>query len=301
VRRSVLAFTIALLSTAVSAQEVEPRRWGHLPMGVNFAGAGYVRTNGDILLDPVLLLEDVKLEVDTYAVKYIRTFELLNRSARVDMTYAYQQATWTGLLDGQPASAYRSGWADPIVRFSVNLLGAPPLKAAEFARYRSQADKETIVGVGLAVHLPLGEYLEDKLLNLGTNRFTIRPQFGAVHKRGRWSFEATGGVWFYTDNNDFVDGGRREQDPLYAIQTHVVGTFRPGLWVSASGAYGYGAESTVNGTASGDQSDDVFFAISVGYPITRKVGGSVGYVGSRTQHSVGLDSDSFNVGISGFW
>ena len=29
-----------------------------------------------------------------------------------------------------------------------------------------------------------GEYLDDKLINLGANRFAIRPQSGVVHTRG---------------------------------------------------------------------------------------------------------------------
>lgn len=141
----VLAFATLLLAGATSAQEVEPRRWGHLPLGANFVGAGYVHTTGDIFIDPVLLLEDVDLEMDTYALKYIRTFGLLGKTARVDLTQAHQQATWTGLLDGVPARAYRSGWADPIVRFSINVVGAPPLEGTEFARYRGGIEKETIV------------------------------------------------------------------------------------------------------------------------------------------------------------
>ena len=34
------------------AQEVEPRRWSHLPIGLNFAGAGYAYTESDISDSP---------------------------------------------------------------------------------------------------------------------------------------------------------------------------------------------------------------------------------------------------------
>jgi hypothetical protein len=52
--------------------------------------------------------------------------------------------------------------------------------------------------------VPLGEYEEDKLVNLGTNRFTIRPQLGLEHWQGNWVFEVTGSIWFFTDNDDFL-------------------------------------------------------------------------------------------------
>ncbi len=72
------------------------------------------------------------------------------------------------------------------------MFGAPPLEGKEFADYRTAvAPSETIMGLGLAVRLPTGNYEKDKLLNLGSNRFTIRPQLGVVHNRGKWSMEVT--------------------------------------------------------------------------------------------------------------
>ena len=102
----------------------------------------------------------------------------------------YQKGRWTGLLDGVPASTKRAGWTDSIVRLSVNLYGPPPLAGKEYARYRSKNKVDTIVGAGLVVHFPTGEYMSERLVNLGTNRYTIRPQLGVVHTRHNWTFEA---------------------------------------------------------------------------------------------------------------
>ena len=76
------------------AQELEPRRWSHLPIGTNFAGAGYAYTAADISIDPVLLIENADMEMHTWGVKYIRTFELFEKSARVDFAQAYQEGRW---------------------------------------------------------------------------------------------------------------------------------------------------------------------------------------------------------------
>ncbi len=78
------------------------------------------------------------------------------------------------MLNGVPASTDRDGWADSVRRFAVNLFGAPPLAGQEFLDYRKNvATCETIVGAGLVIQLPTGEYLEDKLINLGSNRYTF--------------------------------------------------------------------------------------------------------------------------------
>jgi hypothetical protein len=283
------------------AQELEPRRWSHLPIGTNFAGAGYAYTAADISFDPVLLIENADMEMHTWGVKYIRTFELFEKSARVDFAQAYQEGRWAGVLDGVSTTVRRSGWSDSALRFAINLYGAPPLEGKEYAAYRAETDVETIVGTGLVVQIPTGDYMDDKLINLGTNRFTFRPQIGVVHTRGKWSMEVTGAAWIFTDNDEFFNGNKLEQDPLYTFQGHLTHTFRPGLWATASAGYGYGGQSTVNGAEKDDRKENLAWALSLGYPITRQLGVKVAYIGTRTQESVGLDTDTIAVSFSIFW
>jgi hypothetical protein len=251
--------------------------------------------------DPVLRIEDAEMEMHTWAFKYIRTFELLQKSARIDFIQAYQEGRWSGLLDGVPASIRRRGLSDPVLRFAVNLNGAPPLEGKEFAAYRARVDVETIVGSALVVHFSTGDYMNDKLINLGSNRFTFRPQFGMVHNRGKWSMELTASVWLFTDNDDFFNGNKLEQDPYYTIQTHVVYTFRPGLWVSAGAGYGDGGESAVNGVKKNDRRENLAWALSVGLPITRQLGVKFAYRTIRAQKSIGQDSNDISAAFSIFW
>lgn len=270
-------------------------------MGTNFAGIGYAYTEADISLDPVLRLDDVHLDLQTWAGKYIRTFGLFGKSARIDLTQAYQEGKWSGLLDGVPASVARSGWSDTFVRFAVNLIGAPPMGRREFAAYRSGLREETIVGAGLVVRLPTGDYREDKLINLGQNRYAFRPQLGISRTRGKWTTEVTGEAAFYTDNDEFFNGNKLEQDPLYIIHGHLIYTFRPGLWVSASAGYDYGGENTINGVDKDDTKQDVGWALSFAYPINRQTGIKATYVGSRKLESTGLDSDTLFASLSFSW
>lgn len=194
---------ILLTSGTALCQDLVPRRWSHLPINTNFAGVRYGYTRADINFDPVLKLENVEMEMHTMGIGYMRTFEVLERSARVEVKIPFQDAHWEGLLDGRQASAHRRGVADPVVRLAVNLLGGPPLEGKAFAEYRASIKQETIVGLGMVVHVPVGQYYEDKLLNLGSNRFTIRPQLGVVHQLGNWTAELTGSIWFLRDKNRF--------------------------------------------------------------------------------------------------
>jgi len=291
----------AVSVTAVLAMDLEPRQWSHLPLGMNFAGAGYAYTTADIYFDPVMNVEDAKLEMHTAALKYIRTFGLFGTSGRVDVTQAYQDGTWTGLLNGAPTSISRSGWTDTFVRVAANIYGAPPLAGKEFAAYRQKTDTETIVGTGLAVRLPTGEYMPDKLINLGQNQYVFRPQLGVMHTHKKWTTELTGEVSIATVNNEFYNGKTLKQEPLYIIHAHLARTFRPGLWAGVSVGYDYGGESSVNGIRKDNKSQDIAWACSFAYPLNRQVGIKTAYIGTRTQESVGFDSDTFTTGISVAW
>ncbi|MBW2194015.1 MAG: transporter [Deltaproteobacteria bacterium] len=283
------------------ALEPEPGKWNHLPLGTNFVGVGYGYTEADILFDPALLLEDVEMELHTWAGKYIRTFELFEKSARIDLTQAYQEGEWTGLLDGVQASTSRSGLSDTFLRFAANLYGAPPLSGKEFVAYRSEVEVETIVGMALTVRLPTGDYMEDKLINLGGNRFAFRPQLGVVHTRGKWTTEATGEVAFFTDNDEFFNGKTLGQKPLYIVDGHLIYTFEPGLWIGASFGWDYGGEISVDGVDKDDTKQNIAWALSFAYPINRSSGFKVKYIGTRTREATGFDSNTVTSSLSFMW
>lgn len=282
-------------------QQLEPRRWSHLPIGSNFGGTGYGFTGADISFDPLLQLDQVTLEMHTFPIKYIRCFEFAGKTARIDWIQAYQKARWAGLLQGAPASTSRSGWSDMAVRVAVNVIGAPPLRGEEYAAYRAEATEETIVGLALLMQFPTGNYEEDKLLNIGSNRFTFRPQVGAVRRRGKWSSELTGSVWIYTDNDEFFDGNVLEQDPLFTVQSHLDYTFRPGLWVGGGLGYGGGNRSTVNSVKKDDRRQNLAWGTSVGYPFSPNCGIKFSYIGIATLVDVGADIHSALVSVSALW
>ncbi len=121
-------------------------------------------------------------------LSYVRVFGLFGKSARVDVLAPYSTARWDGKLEGKPASARRRGFNDPKVRFAVNLVGSPAQSGAAFRRFKTN----TIVGAAVKVTVPVGENKKDKLLNLGGNRWVVKPQVGIVHNWDKWAAEITG-------------------------------------------------------------------------------------------------------------
>src|SRR5690606_33762026 len=94
----------ALPLGSVCAQDIEPRRWAHLPLGTDIVGLGYIYTKGDLQFDPALRLEDVKVDMHTFVASYNHYFGLFDKTARLDVQLPWQDGDWSGLLDGTPAS-----------------------------------------------------------------------------------------------------------------------------------------------------------------------------------------------------
>ena len=300
--RALLILLIGLLASSdVLAQDLEPRRWSHLPTGLNFIGVGSGFASGDIFLDPLLLAEDVEFKLYNMAASYVRSFEFYGKSARFDVLAPYGSGRWEGIVDGVDTSLRRRGFLDPRARFTINLYGAPALDPKSFAEFRASHPVATTVGMSFTVSAPLGKYYEDKLINLGNNRWSLRSQMGVLHRRGNWELELTGSVTLFTDNDEFYRNTVRKQDPLFFSQAHVIYTFRPGLWLSASTGFAWGGENYVNSIAKNDAYRKGFFALSLGLPINRQQGVKLAWISGRTNNNRGYDGDIFVFGWSYMW
>lgn len=286
-------FTVMLFLLACTshlfAQDTEPRRWSQMPTGMNFAGIGYAYIDGDIFFDPLLLIEEANFEMHRVALFYMRSLDVLGKSARVDFTLPYVAGRWEGTVDGEFVHFRRRGPGDARMRFSMLLYGGPAETPQEFAKSEKS---NTVVGAAVSVSMPTGKYNRDRLINLGKNRWVIRPQLGVTHSRGKWTGELTGSVFIYTDNQHFWKDTELQTDPLFALQAHLVYTFRPGLWASVSSAYGWGGEATVNGDAKNNPSGNWLTALSFGFPIDRRQGVKIAWIRGRSQKPTGADLDS---------
>jgi hypothetical protein len=199
--------------------------------------------------DPALAIADAKFRSNTEVLVYVRSFDVGGQSAKFDVIVPASSFSAQGLLNGQPREREMSGLGDPRFRVSVNLFGAPALSVKDFASYR----QDVIVGVSLQVSAPLGQYDNSKLLNLGNNRWSFRPELGISKARGPWTFEVAPSVIFFTDNTDFVGGNTFAQAPFYAVQGHIIYTFQSGIWMALDGLYFAGGRTALNGVKSANE------------------------------------------------
>ena len=297
-RRVFPLVAVAVLGGAsvTRAQELEPRAYSPNPKGANFVLLAYGRTQGDVLLDSSLPFRDVTATLNSTSLLYGRTFGLFGRSASLGLGVPYAWGSMQGAVGETFRRITRSGLADGRLRLAVNLLGGPALAPPEFARRRPR----TTLGASLVVQAPTGQYDGTKLINLGTNRWSFKPELGVSHPRGRLYLELYAGMWLFTTNDDFLGGQLRQQDPIGAFQAHVSYTFRPRLWLAADATYYTGGQSTLAGVAKDDRLGNSRVGLTAAFPLGRRQSLKLGWASGVTTR-IGGDFDTFSVAWQILW
>jgi len=257
---------VLIAAAVVQAQDLEPRAYSNVPVGLNFAIAGYSYSEGDVATDASVPLEDGEIDLHSALLAYARVFGLFGRSAKADVVVPYAWVSGSANFAGTPVSRRVDGLADPRLRLSYNFYGAPALSMEESADY----EQDLIVGASVQVTAPLGQYDSDKLVNIGTNRWSIKPELGLSKEWwGTLTTELAGGVVFFTDNDDFFGGRRREQDPIYSVQTHLIYSFRRGIWGALDATWYTGGETTIDGARRDDRQENTRLGATVAFPVNR--------------------------------
>lgn len=261
-----LISVLLLAAASAQAQQLEPRAYSNVPVGLNFFIAGYTYSSGGLATNPSLPLDKAQLDIHAPFIAYARAFDAWGKSAKFDAVLAGACVSGTAEWDGSPVSRDICGGLDPAFRLTVNLYGAPAMGLAEFRSYR----QDLIVGVSLQVDVPLGQYDPARLVNLGTNRWTFHPEVGISKKFGSVTAEGALGASFFTTNDDFFGGRRRSQDPIVSAQLHLIFEFVGGSWLALNGTYYAGGRTTVDGVDRNDELGNSRLGATFALPLDRR-------------------------------
>ncbi len=253
-------------SGLVHAQRIEPRAYINVPVGVNFLALGYVNSSGALIFDPALPVTDADANVDMAVLGYLRTLDIAGQSAKAGVLLPYASLDADGYLDGNYVTREQTGLADPSFYLSLNLYGAPALSLQEFKGYQ----QDTIIGLTFRLTAPTGAYQTDKLINIGTNRWSFEPEIGISKALGPWTLEAAAAVIFYTDNDEFESDKTREQDPIYSTQFNLSYTFSNRIWASLGATYYTGGRTTIDGVERNDLQQNWRTGFTLALPIDRR-------------------------------
>lgn len=290
-----LVLFAALVAFECRAQELEPRAFSPSPVGANFLILGYTRSDGGVVFDPASPISDVSAKLNGSALGYGHTFGLFGRSASFAIAVPYAWGKLSGNVGETRQSITRSGLADSRIRLAINLIGGPALTPREFVR----RDPQTTLGFSLSIVPPTGQYDSTKLINIGTNRWSLKPELGLSYPKGHWYFDSYVGVWLFTDNGNFR-GAKQQKDPILSLQGHVSYTVRPRMWIAFDATYYEGGRTTLDGVPADNKLENTRIGLTFSLPIGKRQSAKFSWSdGASTRF--GSDFSAFGVAWQYLW
>jgi hypothetical protein len=172
-----------------------------------------------------------------------------------------------------------SGYGDPMLQTNVNLYGAPAINdLPSLMRYEPTVTVDLLTSLAI----PVGEYDEDEMLNLGQNRWYGRIGIPVMWSLGSWvpgqrtTLEALPQIWLFSDNTDHFSGSSLKTDPILGIEAHLTHDLTENFWASLDFAHYRGGESSVAGV-SGPDIDNLGAGITLGFQVSENLQISTSY------------------------
>jgi len=140
-----------------------------------------------VVFDSSSPIKDARLTGHGAGLAYARSLDVFGMAGKLDALFPFASLSGTAKVFGEERERKVSGLGDRRVRFSLLWYAAPALTPEEFADYKP----DFIFGSSLAVTLPLGQYDTHKLVNIGTHRWSFKPEIGVSKTPGppsRWSW-----------------------------------------------------------------------------------------------------------------
>jgi hypothetical protein len=287
-RRSTAVAAVAVATSfgaaPASAQMYGPRQFWPAPVGTNVFTLNGIYTSSNTVVDTSIVYPNLDVDTVVLAPSYSRFFGLGDKLMQVTLAvpYAWADVQVSEARTGLNRNPRREGLADGYAHVTFGILNAPALSPAQFGAWMGR-DNPDVVIMGLAgVFAPTGAYDPERLVNIGTNRWTFRAgvpitaRLSPTWAPGRTTtLEVLPTVDVFTPNNDpsapefnFEVRGlplgralssrlpapsQTTQDPLAALEVHLTHDLNKRLWVSLDSYSKVGGGTSADGEFNDNQ------------------------------------------------
>lgn len=244
------ALAFFCVSGKASAQFNDARAYDNTPTGVSQLELSYTYVRGNASLDPSLAVAGANLNLNQGTIGYTDYFGVFHRLAWVEA--AVPLAGLDGSIAGTNLRGSIAGAGDSSYQFAMLLKGGPALSIEQFESYKPAAS----LGVSLTITAPTGLYDPNKILNLGSARWSLKPElafslpFGAEQK---WEFDTYGNASFYTDNTSYHGKEVLQQEALPGLEEHISYSFNERIWASLDARCSFRATTYVDGISQNNE------------------------------------------------
>lgn len=285
-----------------SAADDGPRMYWNGPVDLNILQlyTMYIQGNS-ISSNNQLYNPDFDVDMELMILEYDRIYDLAGD------TFLFTAMLSAGHISAEELNQYKqstSGFGDLTIQGVYNIYGAPALSMDEFADYQ----QDTMVSLLLGVSLPTGSYNDDRLLNMGQNRWGLRTGVSFIQSLGEWlpgertTLEILPSAWFYSDNDDFIGNTRLSQDTLYMLEAHLTRDITTRTFVSLDYALQSGGETSIDGVKQNDDMSVDSLGVSLGYQLNEQSMLTLRYSSAlNPDPDKELDVDIYQININYMW
>jgi hypothetical protein len=265
---TLMSIPLLLMPEASLSQDLDPRAYARIPVNVTVVIAGFGYSHGGIVTDATLPVEDLNAKIGSPSLGVVHSFSLFGQTAQVSAALPYAWGDVSATVGGTPQSTSRSGISDMRLRFSYLLLGAPATPPKDLVK----APRKTILGTSLSIVAPTGQYMPEKLINLGTSRWAFKPELALSQPVGkRWLVDVYAGLWLFTKNDSYYPGSSvRTQDPLGSFQGHISYNIQPLMWAALDMTFYTGGNSSIDGVPNKDRQSNSRIGATMVLPVGKR-------------------------------
>jgi hypothetical protein len=252
-RKRLLYVCFALVVTRAPdrayAQFTDSRTYTNSPVGINQVELAYVYEHSDTSIDTSLIVGGAKFNVNQGIITYTRSFDLFHHLTWFEPSFPI--AGLAGSISGTNINGSVTGTGDSDYQIGMLLKGGRALSVSAFETYKPT----TTVGVSLTFTAPTGRYDQNKLFNLGSDRWSFKPEVGVSKPFGqeqKWAIDSYVNSYFFTDNTSYRGLEILKQRPLPGVEAHFSYTFSNAVWASLDTRYSFRGDTLVNGVNQND-------------------------------------------------
>lgn len=226
------------------AQFTEAHTYDNTPTGVNQFELAYTFTHANSSIDSSLIVTGANLNLNQGSISYTRYLGFVHRLVWVEATLPI--AGLGGSVSGTKLQNSIAGTGDSSYALSMLLKGGPALNAGQFANYKPT----NTLGASVSITAPTGQYSPDKVLNLGSDRWSFKPEFAFSRPFGaeqKWQLDAYVNAYFFTNNTSYHETEILRQEPLPGVEAHTSYAFTDNVWASLDSRYSFRGATLING------------------------------------------------------
>lgn len=274
-RPTLMTAVLAVTCTpAVVSAQGYARMFLNAPKDTDMFMFSYLNTRSNTEGDLDISRPGTEARINVGSFAYARIMSIFGRTGGPGFSVPYLSVDGSDSETGQ-SLVDLEGWGDPVLTFDVNIFGADAMTREQFVLTPSK----TYLSVHLALGTPRGSYDSAEALNTGGNRWNGKAtlNYSITTNEGASWFDFYAAAKIFGDNDEYLGGRERSQEPIFSFETHYSHNVNPRIWLGGGLAYNNGGQVAIDGLETGAAQNSVKGVASAGCRLWKGSTGIISY------------------------